>query len=86
MRISDYTIWDNPNKKDVSISSQEKLTSPKWLVPQKVEYILDGSPKSWECVPRNENTDVVAVLPITSDNKIILIEERRVPFMSETHS
>lgn len=83
MNISDYKIWTNPEPKEVTVINREKLDNPKWLVPQTVNYIIDGTEKTWEDVPRSDNTDVVAVVPVLENKNILLIEERRIPFITE---
>lgn len=83
MNTHDYSIWENPDKKEVNVISHDRLSEPHWIIPESIHYIIDWEKWAWESVPRSENTHVVAVLPVTPDGKIILIEERRIPFMTD---
>ncbi len=85
MNIHDYKIWGNPTPKSIDIISRKNLNQPQWLTPEIVNYTIDWIQKQWEDVPRSNNTDVVAVLPISEDNEILLIEERRIPFITDTN-
>lgn len=83
MKLHTYKIWENPNPKDIEIINRTSLDRPKWLTPQAVNYIIDGKEKIWEDVPRSNNTGVVAVLPVLENQNILMIEERRIPFITE---
>ena len=84
--INDYRIWKNPDKCEVRISSREKMEQAKWIKTEKINYEIDWIPaeNSWEKVVRTTANWVVAILPVTSEWKIILTEEIRVPMISDT--
>lgn len=89
--INDYRIWENPEKIDIQIKGSEKLKEWKWLNSEAIHYEKnwesfneDWKPYVWESVVRDVSNWVIAILPVTKDWNIILIEEVRIPIISDT--
>lgn len=83
MNTNDYKIWGNPEKIDINILSKEKLESWNWIQTEKINYLRNWEPRIWERVVRDTTNWVIAVLPVTRDNKIVLIENVRVPMITD---
>lgn len=65
------------SKSKLKVGKKKKLYEGKWLDVWATEFVDGaGSKKKWEWI---DKFDVVAVLPITSDNKAVLIKSYRVP-------
>lgn len=84
MNTSNYKIWENPNKSEIIINSREALEKWKWIKTEKINYTKNWESGIYESVTRSTKNWVVAILPITQEGEIILIEETRIPIISDT--
>ena len=83
MKLQDYKIWETPTPSEIQITKREELQNWRWLKTQKVAYQNNGEDKVWELISRDTSNWVIAVLPVTEEWNIILIEEIRIPFIKD---
>jgi len=83
MNLQDYKIWETPTPSNIEVTKREGLEKWKWLQSEKVTYTNNGEEKVWEQITRDTNNGVIAVLPVTPEWNIILIEEIRIPFVTD---
>ena len=82
MNLQDYKIWETPTPSNIEVTKREGLEKWKWLQSEQVTYTNNGEKQNpWELISRKTSNGVIAVLPITEEWNIILIEEIRVPFI-----
>ncbi|MEA1936825.1 MAG: NUDIX hydrolase [Patescibacteria group bacterium] len=63
-----------------NITKRETISEGKFLRLVRISYRdNEGNPREWEAVERTTGTDIVSVIPVTDDGKIILVKQFRPP-------